>query len=555
MRKTGLALLLFVLAGHAQDTHTHANGSSSKDAANRYGSVQFATSCSPAVQADFNNAVAILHSFEYDEAHEAFAAILRKDPTCAMARWGETMSYFHGLWSEYDAANGAKAAAEARKTAAENPKTTAREKAYIAAISQIFSDQAIISMQRPDNKPDAEGYSRPSHEAELQYTASMAGLHTQFPDDREATIFYALALAISSNSSDKTHADLHQCTALLNPLFLEMPNHPGVAHYIIHCNDNPEMASDGLNAARKYAEIAPASAHATHMPAHIFAQLGLWDEMMNSNRISLRASEKDVNATPCEKFGNSQHSMSFLVIGLVQTGQMAEARKIVERSLTFKSSVPGAAQCVDKVNEVLMPYMLETADWSWAKDMTVEPNDWMYWFTTGLAAARTGDTARAGEAEQNLVALRDKRASQPGIIPQNQGEVFRLAVAGWRAQQAGKKDEAVHDLRAAADLQDRLGRYVIDKPVREMLADLLALNGNPTQALAEYKTVLAQKPNRFDSLYGAGSAAFALGDAPAASAYYKQLLAFAKGDERPEIATARARTGDTASKVTASIKP
>ena len=166
-----------------------------------------------------------------------------------MAQWGESMSYFHGLWGKYNAAEGAKTAAEARKIAEQNPKTTAREKAYIVAISEIFSDEAIKQSQRPDNKPDAQGESHPGFtESEAKYTARMADLHAKFPDDHEATIFYALALAISDKPSDKTHADLHRCTALLNPLFLEMPNHPGVVHYIIHCNDNPE---DGRRRSRR----------------------------------------------------------------------------------------------------------------------------------------------------------------------------------------------------------------------------------------------------------------------------------------------------------------
>jgi tetratricopeptide (TPR) repeat protein len=555
----GWIVLLLAIPSRAQEAHMHPGSGPMKpptSVANRFGSVQFDNSCAPAVQADFNNAVAILHSFEYDEARDAFAKVAREDPTCAMAQWGEAMASFHGLWSEFNATEGSRAAAAARKIAAENPSITPREKQFIAAISEIFSDQAIKQSQRPDNLPDSQGYSRPDNDAETKYTARMADLHTQFPEDREATIFYALALAITARSSDKTHADLHRCTTLLNPLLVEIPNHPGVAHYLIHCNDNPEMAADGLVAARKYAQIAPASAHATHMPAHIFAQLGLWNEMVNSNRIAIRAADQDTHASPCEKVGNTLHAMSYLVVGLAETGQMTEARNVVERALPFKSTVPGAAQCPRTANDVLVSYMLETSEWRWTKNLVPDPADWTYWYVVGIAAARTGDTVRAAEAEQTLIALRDHQAANPGGSAQNQAEVFRLAIAGWRAQQAGKRADAVHDLQQAAALQDRLGTsFVTLKPVREMLADVLLSNGNTAQALTEYKAVLAQKPNRFDSLYGAGSAAYAQGDTDAARAYYTQLLAIAKGDQRPELVIARSRTSETVPNVAASTRP
>ena len=169
----------------------------------------------------------------------------------------------------------------------------------------------------------------------------MAELHKQYPADREATIFYALALDISAKRSDKTHADIKQCTALLKPLFVEMPNHPGVAHYIIHCDDNPEMASEGLEAARKYAQIAPASTHATHMPSHIYAQMGLWNEMVDSNRASLKAAEQSANAASCEKIGNAIHAMDFLVVALIETGRMQEARGVLDHANKITS--PAAA--------------------------------------------------------------------------------------------------------------------------------------------------------------------------------------------------------------------
>ncbi len=236
----------------------------------------------------------------------------------------------------------------------------------------------------------------------MKYSLRMADLHQRYPADREATIFYALSLATVARRADTAHPDLHHCTALLNPLFVEMPNHPGVAHYIIHCNDNPEMASGGLEAARKYAQIAPSSSHATHMPAHIFAQLGLWDEMIASNKLSIRAAEEDASASPCQKVGNTLHAMSFLVVALAQTGRMNEARRVLEDAIAFKSSVAGSALCEDEANEVLSEYVTESGDWIWAKAIKIETSplpakraNW--WLAIGEAAARTGDTARANE--------------------------------------------------------------------------------------------------------------------------------------------------------------
>jgi hypothetical protein len=466
MRHSALLFLLLTASTQAQQKAPihDATGATPQAAlgANRFGLVKFVTSCDPSVAAGFNNAVAILHSFEYDEARAAFEDVGRADPACAMAKWGEAMSYFHGLWGEYNAIEGAKAVAEAKRRAAGNATTTSREKDYIAAIDVIFGDEAIASNKHNDNRPDLSRYSHPSLDAEMRYTSRMAKLHDEFPDDREATIFYALALDISAKRSDETHADLRHCTALLYPLFNEMPNHPGVAHYIIHCNDNPEMAKEGLGAARKYAQIAPASAHATHMPSHIFSQLGLWDEMAESNRVSLRAAEDDVKASPCERVGNTLHSMSYLVLALSETGQIAEASQILERARGVKASVPGAELCYDDANQVLAGYVIETGDWSWASDIKVQNDQGpsvnsLLWLAIGMAAADTDDDTRANEAEQHLIALRDSKAKTLGETSENSMEVLRLAVAGYRAQRAGQKAQAIQNLRAAADLQDRLG--------------------------------------------------------------------------------------------------
>ncbi len=512
------------------------------------GTVHFRTSCSAKVTDDFNHAVALLYSFEYEEAHDEFAAILKKDPQCAMAKWGEAMTYFHGLWGEYNPVKGSKAAAEARSIAAENPATTAEEKAFIAAISEVFSPDAIKRSERPDNKPNEQGYMAPDRTAEVAYKNKMAELHRAFPDDDEATVFYALALNIAASHTDKTHPLLHQCTALLNPLFKKYPNHPGIAHYLIHCNDNPEMATDGLEAARKYAQIAPASAHATHMPSHIFAQLGLWDEMIASNRTSLHAAEADNRASPCQKVGNTLHSMYYLMFALLQEGKLHEAQNVLAQAANVTSKVPGGDKCDDGDSLHIAGYTMETGEWTRAKNINVEADAYgllpgMLWMAKGIGAARTNNLAVAKAVEAELIKARDleaKHSHQAGN--DSRPEAFRLAVAAWIAQASGDNSKGLQLMREAADMQDRLGgSNSTFKPLREMVGDMSLLSGKNEEALEAYVAVLASHPNRFDALFGAGSAAYALGNTSKARDYYSQLMKFANGGERPELQTVRDR--------------
>jgi tetratricopeptide (TPR) repeat protein len=537
MRNVGWLLVLLAATAFAQTDNQ----------GNTHGTVDFKTSCAPAVAAEFNHAVALLHSFEYDEARDVFTAVAKKDPKCAMAKWGEAMTYFHGLWGEYRAADGAKAAADARRLAASNTATTAREKAYIDAISEIFSDAAVKSTQRENNKPDEQGYSEFSDDAARDYAERMAAVHKANGDDDEATIFYALSLDVTAPRSDKTHANNRACTALLNPMLEKMPNHPGVAHYLIHCNDNPDMAKDGLVAARKYATIAPASAHATHMPAHIFSQLGLWDEVVESDKASVRAAEVDPHASVCEKVGHTLHAMHFLTFGLVQRGDLKEAREVVAHARKVPGQWPGGDKCNDYGDLPLAVYALETGDWGSVK--TVKISDTGYtdplWLAKGVGAARTGDMATAKEAEAQFVKKRDSQGKHAHHAADSGPEAMRLVVAAWMTHESGKKHEGVDMMRKAADMQQRLGSSMsVFKPVREFLADMLLMDGRPQEALTEYQAVLEKHPRRFNATYGAGTAAFEAGDKEAAAKYYGELMKFAHGEERPEMATAKKRLSE-----------
>jgi len=507
------------------------------------GTVRFETSCAAAVADDFNHAVALLHSFEYDEAREVFAEVSRHDPQCAMAKWGEAMTYFHGPWGEFNAQNGASAAAAAHQLANANARTTARERAYIDAISEVFSADAVKASRFAGNEPNAQGYSEPVRPPQVRYTERMGALHETYPEDDEAAIFYALALYNTALRRDATHADLHRCVSLLNPLFAKLPNHPGIAHYLIHCTDNPAMAREGLDAARKYAAIAPASAHAMHMPSHIFAQRGLWDEMIRSNRASLQAAQDDEHATVCQKADHMLHAMHYLAFALVQTGSLAEARDVMQRA----ARVPAAATCEADLAIILAGYVMETAEWTRGRDIATDAKssavvEGFLWEAIGTAAARARDLSRAKAAEEKLAALRDARAKLPGGTRANFMEVRRLTVTAWLAYQDGHAEAALTTLRDAADLEDTLGSAnAAFKPVRELLADMLMLSGRHQEALTEYRAVLERLPNRFDALYGAGSAAFESGDRTLAVHYYADLLKIAHGDERPELAVARRR--------------
>jgi tetratricopeptide (TPR) repeat protein len=519
------------------------------------GTVQFKTSCSPSVAVDFNHSVALLYSFEYDEARDAFIAVSKKDPRCAMAKWGEAMTYFHGLWGEYNAKSGARAAKEAKRLASSNAATTAREKAYIAAISEVFSDAAVKVSQRKDNKPNAQGYSEPAHAPQVAYKDKMAEIHRLYPDDVEGTIFYALALNIVASRADKNHPELHECTALLNPLFEQFPNHPGIAHYLVHCNDNPEMAKEGLVAARKYAQIAPASAHATHMPSHIFAQLGLWDEMVASNRTSMRASEEDVQASACQKTGNTLHSMHYLIFALLQQGQLAEARKVLANAKRVPSEVPGGDKCDEDDALLVAGYAMETGEWERTREIHLESTAYslipgIIWMAKGVGAARTGDLTAARQAEAQLATMRDAQAKHSHHGSTDTGsEAFRLAVTAWIAHASDKKEEALTLMRQAADMQERLGGGIsVFKPLREQLADMLLSEGKNKEAVEEYSAVLKNFPNRFNALYGAGTAAFAMGNENEGRQYYTSLLKMTQGDERPELVTVRKRMTEQSAK-------
>jgi tetratricopeptide (TPR) repeat protein len=495
------------------------------------GSVAFPTSCSHEVAADFNRAVALLHSFQYEQSREGFEAVAKKDPHCAMAEWGIAMSHYHGLWKNGNLDIGRAAFQRALQVATFNQSTTARERSYIEALGEIYkqdgSDEAAQS---------------------LAYQRRLAALHAENPRDTEAAIFYALSLDVTAPKTDKTFVNQRQCGEILEPIFLQEPHHPGVAHYLIHCYDNPALAAKGLVAARTYAKIAPASAHARHMPSHIFTRVGSWDESIESNYQSkLSAAEAEKTSTNGEARDQRLHAMDYLEYAYLQSGQDRQAESILEE---MRSLAPVAGLTLTgnyAMSAIPARYAMERRDWKQCSELKPDPTavPWaqaLTWVAVGEGAARSAHIDRAKEAERALALLRDKASEMKNAYWASQIDVQLREVSAWIAQASGNHEEAIANMNAAVKLEESMDKDPVTPgsitPAREILAELLALDNQSGHALAEYEAVLRLAPNRFNALFGAATAAESAGEAAKAAEYYRTLTAVAKGD-RPELMVAR----------------
>ncbi|HVF61356.1 MAG TPA: hypothetical protein VNJ70_16225 [Thermoanaerobaculia bacterium] len=531
---TFLAPAPAVLAqGHEHD-HTHA------DPAASLGNVRFPTSCRPEVAADFERAVAHLHSFGYEAARIAFAAVAERDPACAMAQWGIGMSWYHPIWAPPTPQELAAGRAAAEKAAALGAPTP-REQGYVAAIGAFYKDA-----DRLDHRTRARAY-----------LAAVEELARRQPDDHEAAIFHALALLGTAPPSDATYAQQKQAAAILERILPLAPEHPGVAHYIIHSFDYPELALLALPAARSYAKIAPASAHALHMPSHIFVRLGLWQEAIDSNLASAAAADRWVaERHPGAAAFDTLHALDYLAYGYLQTCQDDKAKEVLARTAAARTfDDPGFAVGY-AVAAVPARWTLERRRWAEAAALAA-PLPSLPWdrysyalalhhFARALGAARSGDAAAArtalGEIERLHAGLRQAPPAGPYDWA-GQVEALRLAAAGWLARAERKDEEAVRLLTAAADLEDRVGKHPVSPgavlPARELLADLLLEQGKGAAALAEYDAVLRSAPGRFNALYGAARAAELAGDGPAARQRYEALVALCGEGDREELRRAR----------------
>jgi len=528
---TGLlfALLSFRPAGLGQSDAHHQHADTLR--AEQYGTVHFPISCSSHVQQSFERGVALLHSFEYEDAEATFIAVARRDPNCAMAYWGQAVSYYHPHWQPPDAAH-LKLGRQASERAVAIGGKTQREKDYIAAIAGYYRQDRLDPRTRA-----------------LNYQQAVEHLYTAYPDDREAALFYALQLIANAPPRDSSYAEQKKAGAILEKIFAESPNHPGVAHYIIHAYDNPVLANRALAAARSYAKIAPSSVHALHMPSHIFIQVGSWQEAIDSNRASLAAARAWVAKSGRKELWDQQaHAQDYLAYAYLQTGQDLLARQIrdeVSRYSERFGETPMAAYSA--LVGIPARYALERHQWAEAAALPIRKVPMpLYeaetYFARAIGCARTGDLAGAKSNADKLAELR-------GQLPQgNQGwvgnadlvEVQRLQAEAWLAHAEKRDADAVRLMKSAIALEESTSATWIAAPLlagNEQLGDLLLEQNQPEQALAAYEASLQLAPNRFNSLFGAGRAAELAGTPSKAETYYAQLLSMCKDaeSERPEL--------------------
>jgi tetratricopeptide (TPR) repeat protein len=499
----------------------------------KLGQVRFPVSCTAAAQQEFDRAVALLHSFAFDPSTKAFATVTQMDPSCAMGHWGEAMALlfspnpFVGTPTPKGLQDGCPAVERAKAAA---PKTQ-RERDYIAAVESLCRDRDTA-----DQRARVAAYEQ-----------AMERLSRTYPEDSEAAIFYALALNVTASPADKTYANQLKAAGILEKVFAEQPNHPGVAHYLIHSYDYPPIASRGLSAARRYAGIAPAAPHALHMPSHIFTRRGFWKESIESNRASAAAAKNHFDQL---------HAMDYLAYAYLQGAQDLAAKRILDEATSIQKInvehfVPGYALAA-----VPSRYALERGRWGDAASLTLQPSDFPWnrfpqaeavlVFARGLGAARSGNAAGASRDIARLEALRDALTQAKQGYWAEQVEIQRDVVSAWVARAEGRPEEALPLMRAAADREDKTEKHPVTPgpivPARELLAEMLLEQGDPRQALKEFETSHRVEPNRFKGLYGAARAAELSGDREKARTYYASLLALCeKADtERPELKEAKA---------------
>jgi tetratricopeptide (TPR) repeat protein len=528
------ALLMAGAADAAQQDHSHHGDA--------LGTVHFPTSCAETVAASFTRAVALLHSFGYEESRRAFTDVAAADPGCGMAHWGIAMSWWHPLWAPPTAAELA-AGQRAAQRAAEIGGRTARERGYIEAVGAFYANA-----------------SADIHQARARaYRDRMAQLAREFQDDPEASIFYALSLLATAPPADATLASQKEAAGILNRIVAERPDHPGIVHYLIHSFDYPALARDALPAARAYAKIAPASPHALHMPTHIFTRLGLWQESIGSNLDSARAAREQIAKThPGAASFDALHALDYLVYAYLQVDDQDKARTAADEAAAARRFDEPSFAAGYAIAAIPARWALERRDWAAAAGLAVPTVDlpWSQFpnapanthFARALGAARSGQPERARNALEALDGIRRGLAAAPVPGPYDwtgQVESMRLAAAAWAAHAAGRTDEAVAQARAAAELADKVGKHPVTPgavlPARELLGDLLLELDRPVEALAAFEASLAEAPNRFNSLAGAARAATRSGEREKARGFYERLLQqTVEGSARPEVQEARA---------------
>lgn len=487
-----------------------------------FGTVAFETSATGKTKTDFDLGIALLHSFEYDEAEKVFAKIIDQQPQFAMAYWGVAMSNYHPLWAPPtlpELQKGAKAIAIAQSLG----EKTKKEEAFINALSTFYKGWDTVEHRK----------------RALLHQQAMEKVYRDFPNDKEVAAFYALSLVAAADPADKTYTNQKKAGDILTNLYPGQPNHPGIVHYIIHTYDYPELAERGLDAARKYASVAPSSAHAQHMPSHIFTRLGLWDECISSNLASVASAKCYAESSGIKGHWDEElHGLDYLVYGYLQKGDNDSALQQIEYLKTIKEVSPVSFKVAYAFAAIPARYVLENKLWKDAADLKVYPETFSWqkfpWqkaiihFTRTLGAAHTDNLAAARNELKQLNVIHDTLLNQKDTYKATQVDIQIKSAEAWILFKEGKADAALSLMEAAADMEDKTEKHPVTPgevlPARELLADMLLEMKKPKEALAAYEADLKNHHNRFNALYSAALCAQKINDQKKASFYYQQLL-------------------------------
>lgn len=493
----------------------------------QFGVVNFATSCNDVAQRRFNRAMRYQHSFWYAQANEIFEEVLKADPNCAMAQWGIALTYLDNPHLAIPSANLAPGLAAIQRARAMNAKTE-RERDYIDALALMYVDHDKLA-----------------HRERIgAFLKAMEALAAKYPNDDEAQIAYAITLNASASPTDKTYAQQTKGVALLEPISKRLPQHPGVTHYLIHLYDYPATAHKGLEAANRYAKIAPAAPHAQHMPSHIYTRVGYWKESIASNAASAKAARADKEA------GNQLHGQDYMVYAHLQLGQDKSARAVIDDMVATRNVGPGAFVSQFALAASAARYMVERNDWAGAAELQVRPSQFsqamaITHFARALGAARSGKPEAASADVAKLAELRDKLREAKDAYWSEIVDIQRQIAAAWVLAAEGKHDEALRAMSAAADAEDKTEKHAVTPgplaPARELYGVMLLERGMSKEALIAFEATKAKEPNRFHGYAGAGQAAGKLGDKEKAKENYRKLIALTSGadTDRAELMAAR----------------
>jgi tetratricopeptide (TPR) repeat protein len=504
----------------------------------QFGAVSFDNSCSEKVSQDFNVAVALLHSFEYADAEKVFAKVIAADPQCVFAYWGAAMCNFHPMWeapNQADLEKGLRIIKLARSLINDR---SSRESDYIEAIATIYDNWDSLN-----------------HRARLaKFEKASAKVFEKYPDDSEAAIFYSLALIAAADPTDKSFHNQKKAGGILNAIFVKQPNHPGIAHYIIHNFDYPELAELALPTARKYAAIAPASAHAQHMPSHIFIRLGLWDESIQSDLRSASAAQCYAQSMEMKGHWDEElHALDYLTYAYLQRGDDKKALEQIEYLNKINDVSPKNFKVAYSFAAQPVRFALERRNWADALKLELRsdfPWEKFPWekaninFGRLLGAVHSNKIAEAKNELKTLEKIHQQLTQAKDGYKANLILIQIKTSNAWIKLAEGRKDDAIFLMTEAADLEEATAKHPVTPgevlPARELLADMYLQLNQPARALDAYELDLKSHPNRFNGLYGAGLAAEKLGDKKKASGYYRQLISITTSDNtRQELAAAQ----------------